>query len=231
MMLLPGLGEGAVPSTLRIGLALGLTILLLPGLKPLMPAVPQAGTDFGLMVAREALTGAWFGWLARQVALVLPMMGQMAAYLTGLSSVLQPDTELGAQTTALSKLFEMLTPVLFLATGLYRMPLMALRGLFLLIPPGTLLPAADGMESVITTASSALDLAVQLAAPFIVVAVVWHVIIGVIARIVSRMQIYFVSVPGQVLTGFLTVAIGAGAIVAAWQSGAEALLLTLPGGR
>jgi flagellar biosynthetic protein FliR len=230
MMLLPGLGETTVLSSLRIGLALSLTILLLPSLKPLMPQMPAAGAAFGSMVACEAFTGIWFGWLARQTALVLPMMGQLAAYQTGLSSVLQPDADLGPQTTALSKLFEMMTPVLFLTTGLYRLPLLSLRGLFQLIPPGTLLPASDGAESAIAAAGSALALAVQLASPFIVMAVVWHVMIGIIGRMAARMQIYFVSAPGQILVGFLILILAGSAILSAWQIGVGALLLALPHG-
>jgi flagellar biosynthesis protein FliR len=34
-----------------------------------------------------------------------------------------------------------------------------------------------------------------------VIAIAWHVAMGLVARIVSRMQIYFVSMPGQIALG------------------------------
>ena len=146
MALLPGLGESVAPAIVRIGLALSITILLLPELQPMMPPVPAAGLAMGLMIAGEVITGLWFGWIARMIVLALPMGAQFIGYLIGLSSVLQPDPELGAQSSALGKLFEMAAPVLLLASGLYRLPLIALDGLFQLIPPGQMLPVADSTE-------------------------------------------------------------------------------------
>jgi flagellar biosynthetic protein FliR len=230
MLLLPGLGETAVPAMPRIGLAVALTVLLLPALRPLVPPVPAAGIDLGLMLGSEVLTGIWFGWIARQTALVLPVMAQMMAYMTGLSSVLQPDPELGPQTNALSKWFEMMAPLLLLLTNLYQLPLLALRGLFRLIPPGRMLPPLDGAESLIAAVGAAFSLAVQLAAPFIFVAIVWHVALGMLSRLVSRMQIYFASMPGQLLIGFMTLMVTGEAIIVAWRDGAKLLLLQLPGG-
>ena len=129
MALLPGLGEAVAPAVVRIGLALSITILLLPELQPMIPPVPAASLSMAVMVAGEVITGLWFGWIARMVVLALPISAQLVGYLIGLSSVLQPDPELGAQSGALGKLFEMTAPVLLLTSGLYRLLLIALHGL------------------------------------------------------------------------------------------------------
>ena len=117
MALLPGLGEAAAPAVVRIGLALSITILLMPELQPTMPPVPAAGISMALMIAGEVITGLWFGWVARMIVLALPICAQFIGYMIGLASVLQPDSELGAQSGALGKLFEMATPVLILGSG------------------------------------------------------------------------------------------------------------------
>src|SRR6478672_10209204 len=96
MALLPGLGESAAPAIVRTGLALSITILLLPEVQPVTSRVPESGVEMALMVAGEAVTGLLFGWIARMIALALPIGAQIIAYLIGLSSVLQPDAELGA---------------------------------------------------------------------------------------------------------------------------------------
>jgi flagellar biosynthetic protein FliR len=136
MALLPALGESVAPAVVRIGLALSLTVILVPELQPIMPPVPAAGLSMGAMIAGEVVTGLWFGWITRMIVLALPNGAQFVGYLIGLSSVLQPDPELGAQSGALGKLFEMAAPVVLLASGLYRLPLIALNGLFRLIPAG-----------------------------------------------------------------------------------------------
>jgi flagellar biosynthetic protein FliR len=230
MALLPGVGETAAPAIVRIGLALSITILLLPELQPMMPPVPDAGLSMGLMVAGEVITGLWFGWVARMIVLALPICAQFIGYLIGLSSVLQPDTELGAQSGALGTLFQMAAPVVLLASGLYRLPLIALNGLFRLIPPGHMLPAADSTQIAIHAVGTGFSLALQLASPFVVVGIVWHVAIGLIGRIVSRMQIYLVSMPGQIMVGLGLLLIIGGTIILAWRDGTQAYFLALPGG-
>jgi flagellar biosynthesis protein FliR len=229
MVLLPGLGEAAAPAIIRIGMALSITILLTPEIHPLMPAVPAAGINLGLMIAGEVITGLWFGWIARMIALALPVAAQFIGYLIGLSSVLQPDPELGAQSSALGKLFEIAGPVVLLVSGLYTLPLTALDGLFRLIPPGQMLPPAESADTAIRSVGAGFALAVQLASPFVVIGVAWHIAIGLIARIVSRMQIYFVSMPGQIMIGLAMLMITGSAMVLAWHDSAQAFLRALPG--
>lgn len=231
MALLPGLGESVAPATVRIGLALSLTILLLPELQPLVPVVPDAGMSMGLMVVGEVITGLWFGWVARLIALALPIGAQVTGYMIGLSSVLQPDPELGAQSSALGKLFQLAAPVLLLVSGMYRLPVIALDGLFQLVPPGHILPATDSMEVAVAAVGKTFSLALQLASPFVVLGIVWHLAVGQVARVGARMQIYFVSMPGQILTGLTLLTMTVGAIILAWQDGVQASFSGLPGNR
>jgi flagellar biosynthetic protein FliR len=229
MAVLPALGETAPPAMVRIGLALSIAILLLPTVEPAIPPVPEASLQAAGMIASEVVTGLWFGWLARMVALTLPTAAQFIAYLLGLSSVLQPDAELGAQSTVLASLTNIAAPLILLVSGLYALPLEALAGLYRLIPPGTPMPTADTTDAVVKAATQALLLAMRLASPFVVASIVWHVTIGLIGRLVPRMQIYFVSMPGQILGGLLLLAGLSGAILAAWQDAARNAFAALPG--
>jgi len=130
----------------------------------------------------------------------------------------------------LGKLFEMAAPVLLLVSGLYRLPLTALDGLFRLIPPGHMLPVADDTEIAIHAVATGFGLALQLASPFVVIGIVWHLAMGLVARIVSRMQIYFVSMPGQIMAGLALLMITGSAIILAWCDGVQAYFVALPGG-
>ncbi len=229
MTLLPGMGESSAPAIVRVGIALCLTVLLVPILQPVMPVVPQSGVTMALMVAGEVITGLWFGWLARLITLALAIGIQFVAYLLGLSSVLQPDPELGAQTSALAKLFDLASPVLILTTGLYTVPLRALVGLFHLVPPGQMLPAGDSLEAAVAALGATFSLALKIASPFVVASVIWHVAIGQVARVMARVQIFFVSLPGQILGGLLILVSVTGAIIDVWRDGVGLYLAALPG--
>jgi flagellar biosynthetic protein FliR len=229
MAVLPGLGEATVPAVVRVGLALGVTILLLPDILPLVPPMPDAGLTAAGMIIADVVTGLWLGWLARLFCLALPVAAQFIAYLLGISSVLQPDAEMGPQTTALAALFGLAAPLAILVSGLYALPLTALAGSYRLIPPGTLLPTADSTAMSVDLVAQTFSLSLRLASPFIVASIVWHVAIGLIARLVPRLQIYFISMPGQIVGGLVLLASLFGVILASWQDAVRDGLAALPG--
>jgi flagellar biosynthesis protein FliR len=227
--LLPGLGEADPPAMLRVGLSVAVTALLLPGIAPSIPPVPEADAQAAFMVAAEVVTGLWIGWLARLLVLALPVAGQFIAYMLGLANVLQPDPELGGLATPIERLFAVAAPLAILVTGLYALPLAALAGSYRLIAPGTLLPAADTAETAVRAAAATFSLAVRLASPFLLVSIVWHVATGLLARMVPRLQVYFVVMPGQILGGFALLAVMATALLTAWQASVRSGFAGLPG--
>ena len=98
-MLLPGLGEAETPMTVRAGWALALTLVLFPIVAPLMPAMPAGPAPLAAEFIAEIITGLWLGWLARLAVMAMPMAGGVISYMTGLSSVLHPNTEGGGRRT------------------------------------------------------------------------------------------------------------------------------------
>lgn len=228
-VMLPGIGETELPGTVRTGFALALTMLLLPVVAPLLPPVPEAPWVMFGMVGAEIATGLWLGWLARLLVQALPVAGQFIASMMGLASVVQPDPDLGPQSTALARLFSLAAPVVVLASGLYALPLGALAGSYRLIAPGALLPVADSTQGVLTAVAEAFALSLRLAAPFIAAGLVWQGALGLLSALVPNLQVFAASMPGQILAGLtLLFLLGAG-IVAAWESALRTGFALLPG--
>ncbi len=228
-MMLPVIGEAELPATIRAGFAVALTVLLLPVLLPILPAAPSQPLRVAAMVGAEVVTGLWLGWLARLVLLALPVAGQVAALLIGMSSVLQPDPALGASTAALGRLMSIAAPVLVLASGLYALPLMALSGSYAVIAPGALLPAADTALGVVAAVAAMFALAVRLVAPFLLASLGWHVAQALLGRLVPHLQLMSLAAPAQMLWGLLLLGLLATALLATWQDRAAALFSVLPG--
>lgn len=228
--LLPAFGESTIPAVVKAGMVLTLTILLLPIVEPLLPPRPENEVALGLMVLTELANGLWFGWLARIVTTSLPLAGQYIADFAGLSNVLQPSPDLGSQTTAISRVYDVAVPALILSTGLYTVLLSALVRYYQVIPPGSLAWIPDSATATVAVVGESFNLALRLAAPFILAAVAWHVGIGLIARLVPRLQIYFVALPGQIGLGLLLLAAVAAPTVGAWMQAMRADLGMLPGG-
>jgi flagellar biosynthesis protein FliR len=229
VMLLPGLAEDGPPATMRVGIALGLTVLLVPEVAPRLPSMPDDFVHLAGLLAGELLAGGILGWLARTVALALPAAGQIVSLSTGLSSVLQPDQNFGAQSASLGRLFGIGVPVLIFGTGLYALPLQALAGSYEALPSGQLPPCADLMEVVLRAVGAHMTLALRLAAPFVLMGAIWQVGLGLLSRLVPQLQIYFAAIPGQVLGGLLLLSLLAGGLTRFWVREAAVAFAALPG--
>ena len=229
VMVLPGFGETEVPVVLRVGLAVGIAVLIYPAVSSLMPATDGPGLHAFALVGAELGCGLLLGWLARLMALSLPIAGQIISTMIGLSSVLQPDPALGSQTTGVSRVLALAAPVLVLSSGLYALPIGALAGSYRLFPPGTLFSAADAAQSVAVATEECFALALRLAAPLVLADVIWQAMLGLLARLVPSLQVYSLSLPGQVLGGLLLLALLIGPILSAWMQAMQSSFPTLPG--
>ncbi len=229
VMLLPGLGEAEPPPTVRAGLTLAITVLLVPAVAPSVPATPEVGLGGAAMVATELLVGALLGWMARLPALALGMAGAVVSYMLGLSSVVQQDPALGGQSAAMSRLFGMVAPVVILSSGLYALPLTALAGSYQLMPPGSVLPAGPLAESITGALVACFGLALRLSAPFLLAGLVFQVALGLLARLVPQLQVYTAATPGQILGGIVLLSILASHILGAWTEAVHTAWSGLPG--
>jgi flagellar biosynthetic protein FliR len=228
-MLLPGIGEMEVPMTVRAGFVIVFSALLLPILLPSMPPMPADIARLAGMVAAEAFNGLWLGWLTRMILLALPMAGQTIAGAIGMTNILQPDAMLGAGASALQRLFGLAAPLLVMGSGLHAMPLAALLGSYDLVPAGQMLPVGDTVNAYVEALSQAFSLGFQLAAPFLMAGVLFHVSLGLLARLVPSLQTYFVAAPGQILGGLLLLGLIGTVMVEVWMRTAEATYSALPG--
>ena len=226
VLLLPGLGEQDVPPSIRLALLLALVALLLPGLAPVLPAMPEEVPELLRLILLETAIGLWLGLLARLVALALGQAGQLVALMVGLASPLQTDPILGAQSTASGRLFSLLATTLVLATGLYALPLRALSESYTVLPPGASLALGRTAESVAQAVADSMALALRLAAPLVLAAVLGNFALGLLARVAPQVQVFTIAAPGQIIAGLLLLGLLLPAIIAVWLASAgEALLL------
>jgi flagellar biosynthetic protein FliR len=228
-MLLPGLGEAELPATIRLAIALAFTALVLPVLAPEMPPPPKSPLVLACMVLAEITTGLWLGWLVRLMLFALPMAGQIIAGAVGMTNVLQQDAMLGGGASALSRLFGLAAPLLLLISGLWSAPVIAVVGLYRILPPGAALPSIDTAQAVIAALDGAFALALRLSAPFLLAGLVFHLALALIARLVPQLQTYFAAAPGQILGGMALLLLLSPLLLDIWQSEARAVLVSLPG--
>ncbi len=228
-MIMPGLGEGDVPAPLRLGLALALVPVLLPLLAPVLPAAPDSAGEALRLVALELAVGLWIGGLARLLAMAFSVALQAGASLLGLAAILAPDPQLGGGASALGRLGTLATAVLVLSTGLHALPLRALAESYALMPPGTPWPAGAAADEIAQAGAAMLALALRLAGPFVLAAVIINLAMALVARVAPSVQIFFIAAPGQILAGLALLALLAPSMLAGFHLALQSGWATLPG--
>lgn len=242
VMVMPGPGEQSLPMVVRAGIALTLTFLVLPLVTPLlnMGSLDAVGPlGLGGMIAVELFAGVLIGWLARLITMALPIAGQMIAMFIGISSVLQPDPDLGSGSSAPARFMNLLAPLMLLITGAYVFPIRAVIGSYGLIPPGGALLGqtatahwpilGDAAHSVIQMTGKAFTLGLELSAPFLILSLVWEMMLGIMTRLLPTLQIYNAANPLQMLGGIALLGLTLQALLAVWQGQAFDVLRALPG--
>ena len=204
VMLLPAIGEMGVPSRVRLVLALAISFALTPTVQSAYAsAAPQTVVSLVIMLAQEVTAGVLVGSMARIIMSALQVAGYLIATQTGLAYAQTLDPTMNTQGAVLGNFLSILGTVMIFLTNLHHLAIGAIAGSYRMLPPGGRLPTDDMAQLVISLVSSSFALGFQLAAPFLVFGFAVYAGLGVLARLMPQLQIFFVAVPLNILCGFL----------------------------
>jgi flagellar biosynthetic protein FliR len=102
-----------------------------------------------------------------------------------------------------STFLSLIGALLVFETGLHHMAIGAIAGSYTLIPPNAAFPTGDIAEMTLGLVAGAFALGLQLAAPFLVFGLLIYAILGVLSRLMPQLQIFFLAMPINILTGFV----------------------------
>jgi flagellar biosynthetic protein FliR len=214
IMLLPAIGDVGVPPRVRLGLALAVSLALLPVVQHSYPAVAaNSPMALGLLVAQEVTAGAVVGAMARLIMSALSVAGNLIATQIGLAYAQTLDPSMGEAGAVMGNFLTLLGTVLIFTTNLHHLAIGAIQGSYALIPPGQALPTGDLAELAVRLVSGAFTLGFQLAAPFLVFGFALYAAIGILARLMPQLQVFFVAMPINILAGFLLLILVVGTLM------------------
>ena len=204
MMLLPGIGTMGVPARVRLVLALAVAFALTPTVQNLYPArAPQTAIALAILIGQEVTAGVLVGAMAAVIMSVLQVAGFLIASQIGLSYAQTIDPTQNTQGAVVGNFLTLLGTVAIFATDLHHLAIGAIAGSYKMLPPGGHLPTADMAQLAIQLVSSSFALGFQLAAPFLVFGFAVYAALGILAKLMPQLQVFFVAVPINILCGFV----------------------------
>lgn len=208
LMLMPALGEMSIPARMRLGFALVFSLVLYPMVQPQLPVFPNDVLQVLVYLLHELVIGLILGAITRLVTMAAAVAGSVIAFQTGLSGAQGADPiNGGAQGALVGAFLSMLGVTLIFATDLHHVALMAIRDSYMIFSPKDPLMFGDAAQMAIQSAASAFVIGVQMSAPFIVLGLVFYLGMGLLARMMPQLQVFFVVMPATIWVGLILVAI------------------------
>lgn len=202
-MALPGIGDRTVPMQIRLTLALVLTFVLYPAVQSKLPGLPQSMPGLiGVFVSEMVLGGA-IGLSVRFIFSGLQVATSVIAVQTGLAAAQIFDPTQGVQASLFASFFSMLALVMIFSMDLHHLFLTAMHDSYQLFPTGQVFPAGDFAELVVTMVMNGFSVAMQLASPFLVFGLIFNLGLGILARLIPQVQVFFVAMPANIFFGFV----------------------------
>lgn len=227
--LIPGFGEQSVPVRVKLALALAFTVIVAPLVEPQIAAVdtPDLGGLVWLAIT-ETLIGLLIGIGLRLFVLALQTAGTMAGQATSLAQVLA-----GMGVTPIPALGHILVfggLALAMMTGLHVQVTRMIVLTYGLFPLAVLADAASVSQWGIRQVSGAFALAFTLAAPFIIVSVIYNLTLGIINRAMPQLMVVFVGAPVIAGAGIVLLLLLAPTMMTVWIEALQAFTANPFGG-
>lgn len=228
VMLMPGIGERFILSRARLSLAFFVALVMLPMARSTITLPSEPAAVGGLLIS-EILIGLALGSCVRLLMGALQTAGLIVAQTMGLGFAMTVDPSGGMQNPSIGNFLSMLGITLILASDLHHVALVAIHESYRLLPPGGFPDVGDVLGLAVKAMSRGFALAVQISAPFIVFGLLFNLGLGVLARLMPQMQVFFLAIPASILGGMLVLLAAVGVMMGVFLEDLGAFLRQLTG--
>lgn len=223
--LLPGFADSFVPMRVRLLLALAVSAAVLPVLAPALPPLPASGLAVALLVIGESVVGFFLGSISRILLGALDVAGMIVSMQTGLAAAMVFNPALATQGTLVGVLLTNLGIVLLFVTDLHHLLILSVVRSYDVFDAGGGLPAMDAGMMVVDLVARSFAVGAQMAAPFLIVGLMFNIGLGVLQKLMPQIQIFFIAMSTQVALGLTMLAVTLSAAMMFWLGHMEAGLI------
>ncbi len=213
----PVIGTRLLPVRIRLGLALVLTVVMVPVI-PTTPVVAVFGVDALMITATQIFIGLAMGFALRMVFAAFVHGSQIIALQMGLGFASMIDPQNGVQVPMLSQFYIILVTLLFLGFNGHLMVIQVLVDSFHTLPIGATGIDARDLWSLVSAGSGMLAGAVWIALPAVASLLLVNLAFGVMTRAAPQLNIFVVGFPMTMILGFAAILFSLPSIVPQLES-------------
>jgi flagellar biosynthesis protein FliR len=224
VMVMPGVGDRAIPVRIRLAFALLLCLMFLPIVRPTLPPLAGGIEPLVRILILELLIGLMIGTAVRITLFAMQLAGTVVAQQMALSFSSTVDPSAGVQNPTIATFLVLLATAMVFALDLHHLSIRGMHDSYALLPPGIAPPVGDAAEMILRTFVTAFSVGIQIAAPFLVFAIVFNLGLGVLSRLMPQIQIFFLAMPASILIGTVILLMAMGVMMSVYLQHFTAVL-------
>lgn len=209
----PVFSHRTFPTRIKVSLSFFLALIIFPTVQFVPVELPDNFISYGLIVFREIAVGAIIGFLVALLFLVFSLAGTIAGRQVAIemASTLAPNTETGGSITGL--LYYLVGTMVFLAINGHHWLIKTLAFSYKAVPLSGFRFMPKMTEKMVESFAFYFGLGVKMAAPFIIIALISLVIVGVVLKVTEQHNLFVLELPLKSLVGFILLILNAPFII------------------
>lgn len=197
MLIIPAFSSRVIPRSIKTGLVLVLTALLMGGGGYILE-----GSELNLVsILRETFIGFTLGFGAAVLVGAAELAGTVVSVQMGISGAQTLNPGSGQGVASLAQLLGMVVTTIFLVSGAHFVVLESLVESTRLLPVGSPIDHGAGIGHLVRQASSLFGLGLRLASPIVAALLVGNVLLGILGRAVPQLNVLMMAFPLQIGIG------------------------------
>ncbi|MBR9828779.1 MAG: flagellar type III secretion system protein FliR [Oceanospirillales bacterium] len=203
-MAMPIIGTQMLPVRLRLGLALAVTVLLVPVLPP-MPEFDALSLQNWIVVAQQVLIGSLLGFSANILLQSFVVGGQLMAMQMGLGFASMTDPANGVSVVIVAQIYLMLVMLLFLGMDGHLVLIEILAQSFHVLPVGAGSVSQATLWHMALSGGWLFMAALLMALPAVTALLVINFAFGIMTKAAPQLNIFAIGFPFTMLMGIVIV--------------------------
>lgn len=201
-MAVPIIGTQMVPVRVRFGLALGVTLILIPVL-PEMPVYEGISLQTWIIILNQIIIGTLLGFTLQLLFQSFITGAQLIALQSGLGFAAMTDPATGIQVVVVAQFYSMMAMLLFLAMNGHLVMFEILAQSFYALPIGMNMFSVDVLMRIILLVSWLFSAALLMALPAITALLIINLAFGIMTKAAPQLNIFAIGFPFTMLMGLI----------------------------
>lgn len=203
----PILGNPSVPIRVKLGLAIMITLLVMPLVEKSIPRIDPASGIGLIILLQQVLIGIAIGFVMRIVFVAVEMAGELIGLQMGLGFAIFFDPQSSGQIDVIGRFMGVIASLAFLGLDGHLMLIALISQSFASLPVGVETITDVTFSTLANWGGEVFKSGLQLSLPVLTVLLIANLALGVLTRVAPQLNIFAVGFPLTLSIGLFVLAL------------------------